>query len=113
MLILVTPSRAAGRYSSSSTPRALGSNFPPAALMPELVTREKRAADPFEANPFVRGQFVGVDRIDRRKMRAFQPVDEAVDLDGSSFTVDSVHQAAMIHLPFWVAVDGLPFELEL
>jgi hypothetical protein len=33
MLILVTPSRAAGKYSSSSTPRALGSNFPPAALM--------------------------------------------------------------------------------
>jgi hypothetical protein len=24
-----------------------------------------------------------------------------------------VEQAAMIHLPFWVAVDGLPFELEL
>jgi hypothetical protein len=33
MLILVTPNRAAGRYSSSSTPRALGSNFPTAALM--------------------------------------------------------------------------------
>jgi len=30
---LVTPSFAAGRYSSSFTPRADGSSFPPAALM--------------------------------------------------------------------------------
>lgn len=79
----------------------------PTHLVAELVTREKRAADPFEANPFVRGQFAGVDRIDRVKMRAFQPVDKAVDLDGASFTVDSVQQTAMIHL----AVDGLPSSL--
>ena len=33
MLTLVTPSLAAGRYSSSFTPRAEGSSLPPAALM--------------------------------------------------------------------------------
>ena len=83
----------------------------PTHLVAELVTREKKGLRAVRGKSVRQGSVRGVDRIDRVKMRAFQPVDKAVDLDGASFTVDSVQQTAMIHLPFWVAVDGLPSSL--
>ena len=82
-------------------------------VLAQFLADHERMVELLHEDFFLIGQEVRIGRVDGREVVADQLVVFPVEVDGSLFVINQVEKVSALHVPLWVSVEDLRFQLEL